>query len=193
MKSWARRMGLALLAMALVLAGADTLTAGVSREGIPDRYGLSILWGTMAEPVRGRTFFLANGFALLDYERVWGHRAPPGLRFKIEASLGGSADDRFRLMASAGIMAFQYLPLPKIRAVHPYIEAGVGLIYSDFRVRGQGLNVNFNPQAGLGFEVGRDEDRPWILALRVHHMSNGGLHPDNRGVNSGVIQIGRYF
>jgi hypothetical protein len=29
--------------------------------------------------------------------------------------------------------------------------------------------------------------------LRLHHVSNAGLHKDNRGINSVVLQVGFFF
>jgi hypothetical protein len=34
---------------------------------------------------------------------------------------------------------------------------------------------------------------PFFGAIRLSHISNAGLHDDNRGVNSVVIMIGRFF
>ena len=182
-----------IVALCAILAAPGHSTADDSKDGTPDRFGYSVIWGTVGDPLPNRSFFMVNVFTLMDYERVWSHPAPDELRFKVEASLGGSADQRFRPMLSAGILAFHYLPWMNWKSFKPYAEAGVGLIYSDFRVEGQALNLNFNPQAGLGAEMASGDGGSYFLALRIHHMSNGGLHRDNRGVNSGVVQFGRYF
>jgi lipid A 3-O-deacylase len=34
---------------------------------------------------------------------------------------------------------------------------------------------------------------PTWVSLRLHHISNAGLHRDNRGVNSVLLQAGWYF
>ncbi|RMH43391.1 MAG: acyloxyacyl hydrolase, partial [Gammaproteobacteria bacterium] len=74
----------------------------------------------------------------------------------------------------------------------PYIEGGIGLIYSDFQVAGQGLRFNFNPQLGIGLDRLTGETG-WFADLRLHHISNGNLHHDNRGINSLALVTGIYF
>jgi hypothetical protein len=34
---------------------------------------------------------------------------------------------------------------------------------------------------------------PWLIALRLHHVSNGSLYRDNRGIHSVGLQVGRFF
>jgi lipid A 3-O-deacylase len=51
----------------------------------------------------------------------------------------------------------------------------------------------FNSQLGLGTEGVTEIFGNFLAALRMHHLSNGGLHHDNRGVNSLILQIGRYY
>jgi hypothetical protein len=34
---------------------------------------------------------------------------------------------------------------------------------------------------------------PYFVTLRLSHISNAGLNDDNRGVNSVVMMIGRFF
>ena len=70
---------------------------------------------------------------------------------------------------------------------------GIGVIYTDFQVEGQGSRINFNPQFGIGAEFNLDSGGPFFSAIRLSHISNGGLHSDNRGVNSIVLVIGRFF
>ena len=75
----------------------------------------------------------------------------------------------------------------------PYIEGGINAIYTDWRVDGQGSNVNFNPQAGVGMEFFLGSGPPFLAALRLHHISNADLDDDNRSVNSVVFVFGRFF
>jgi hypothetical protein len=56
-------------------------------------------------------------------------------------------------------------------------------------VQGQSLRVNFNPQVGLGAEMGER----WLLTLRVHHLSNAGLSSPNVGVNSVLGMLALYL
>jgi hypothetical protein len=128
---------------------------------------------------------------LYDYEHVWLHDAPPGLGIRFEGTLGAAGGSEFsgaRLMTSAGFLAVYEFQRPPAGEARFYVEGGVGLIYTDFQREDQGLRVNFNPVAGLGWRWPRQ-----FLTLRLHHISNGGLHPENRGINSVVLGWGRYL
>jgi hypothetical protein len=154
-------------------------------------FGAGISVGTAYDP-ETIPFILATGFVLLDYDRVVWHRAPDPLRLKLEGSVGTSLGESDGIIASVGALASFILDIGSA-TVFPYGEAGIGFIYTDFRVAGQGSKFNFNPQAGLGLEF-RESGRPrgW-LALRVHHLSNSDLDDENRGINSVLLQAGTMF
>lgn len=157
-------------------------------EAVPDRFGGAVVFGHAYDP-EAIDFVLLSGVALFDYDRIWPHLAPEALRFKVEGSLGGTVESSKRGIASVNMLAFYYLDRLRTTALRPYAEAGIGLIYTDFRVSGQGLRINFNPQAGIGMELGEHG----FAAFRLHHLSNGDLYRDNRGINSVLLQVGRYF
>jgi hypothetical protein len=71
--------------------------------------------------------------------------------------------------------------------------ANIGGIYIQWKVDGQGSHLNFNPQLGLGTEFSSGDGATYLAAVRLHHFSNAGLKEDNRGVNSIVFVIGRFF
>jgi len=75
----------------------------------------------------------------------------------------------------------------------PYVEGGIGIIYTDFQLWGQGLRVNFNPQIGIGTEFSSGSSGSFFTAVRLHHISNGGLNHDNNGIDTLIILLGRYF
>lgn len=182
----------ALLGIAAGLVLALTFAPDAAAQEVPDRYGLGVSLGHAYDPDQ-IDFVQFSGFALFDYDRVWRHPAPEALRFKIEANAGVTTAPHVRAMVSANMFACYYLePLSTVR-LKPYAEAGIGLIYTDFRVSGQGWRVNFNPQAGVGTEIAAGDGPPWFAALRLHHLSNGGLYHENRGVNSVVLTVGRFF
>ncbi|MFA5514728.1 MAG: acyloxyacyl hydrolase [Desulfuromonadales bacterium] len=172
----------------LLLLFAALPAAARGEEKVATRFGGAAAFGHAYDP-ENIDFLLVSGVALFDYDRVWPHRAPPPLRFKVEATLGLTTAPRSRAMASGNMIALYYLDSLRTEALRPYAEAGIGLIYTDYRVAGQGLRINFNPQAGIGTEIGGD----WYAAFRIHHLSNANLHRDNRGSNSLLLQIGRYF
>jgi len=96
-------------------------------------------------------------------------------------------------MASASIFALYYLDRIAKGSFRPYVEGGIGGIYTEWKVDGQGSHLNFNPQLGIGTEFSVGTDATYLAALRLHHISNAGLKEDNRGANSIVFVIGRFF
>jgi hypothetical protein len=171
------------------------LHAEENRVYEPPQYGLSGLLGYTYDPSDDIYFTQISLCALYDYDRIWRHPAPAALRFKIEGSAGLAFPDSgmSRLISNANILALYYLNFWTNRNITPYVEAGIGLIYTDYTVDGQASRLNFNPQAGLGIEIKRKTGQTNFLALRMHHLSNGGLNNDNRGQNSIILMLGQYF
>jgi len=158
----------------------------------PEQVGSAVNLGFSYDPQPSSGFAQLSLMALYDYEQIMPHRAPDPLRFKFEGSLGVADDSRRRVFCSLNFFALYYLEFLQTSKIKPYLEAGAGIIYSDYQVDGQGLRINFNPQAGLGaeFELGA---RRWFGALRAHHVSNGDLYKENRGINSVLLQFGFYL
>lgn len=180
------------LVLGVFFAGAAPLHAA-SPWTEPERRTLGAVTGLSYDPGNSLRYYLVNGAVVYDYDRIWGHRAPETLRFKLDADLGvATLDDQPRGVASVGMQALYYLEGLGGAAFRPYAEAGIGLIYTDFQVHDQGLRLNFNPRFGVGAEFGGPQ-RPWFAALRMHHLSNGKLYRDNRGINAVLLQVGRTF
>lgn len=159
---------------------------------IPTTYGIAAVFAHAYDP-EDLDFNMINGFALFDYDRIFPHRAPDALRFKVEGAIGKTQGQDSDFIASAGILALLYLERLKTASFVPYVEAGIGLFYSDHRVEGQEYRLVFNPQAGVGFEVSMKQDWKLFSAFRLHHTSNGGLHKNNRGMNSILVMAGVVF
>jgi len=162
-------------------------------DQVPDRYGLATVIGYNYDPSENIVFGLISGFALYDYDKIWPHAAPEALRFKVEVSAGATLKNEKGAIVSAGFLALYYLDSLAGQDFRPYIEGGIGGIFTQWRVDGQGSKLNFNPQIGLGTEFSIGSGPPFLAALRLHHISNAGLDEDNRGVNSVVFVIGRFF
>jgi len=182
----------------LLVLGSAAMTPGKAIAASPllepERVGLALDCGQSYSP-NGVRYYLLTLSGLYDYSAVWHHAAPAALRFKLDASLGvaeGDAVAGTRGIAAAGFMALYYLDRWGGGDWRPYGEAGIGLIYTDFQVKDQGLRINFNPRFGIGCEFG-GPGRPWFAAVHAHHVSNGHLHRDNRGINSVVFELGHYF
>ena len=180
------------LLLCLFAASAVAAPAAAGDELEPTRYGVAVLSGMAYDP---DTFGigLVQGYALFDYDRVFWHEAPDDLRFRVEANLGLAGREGQRAIASINMLAFKYLDRFAMEGRRPYLEAGIGVIYTDFQVDGQGSRINFNPQAGAGMEWTCSDGHALQAGVRVHHISNGGLHEDNRGINSLLLTVGWLF
>lgn len=177
-----------------ILLGLLLLVSAVpaSAEPVATRYGLGLSGAIAYDPGGARDFLQLTGFALFDYESVWRHPAPEPLRFKLEGNAGVTTGPH-RAVVSVNMLAHYRLEGWGNPALLPYAEAGIGLIFSDYRVKEQGLRFNFNPQAGIGLQGRSGAWRDWFAAIRLHHVSNGELGDQNRGVNSALLQVGRLF
>jgi len=162
-------------------------------EGTDNRYALAMILGNTYDPSNNIDFYMLSGSVLYDYEKIWHHRAPDPLRFKVEYNIGIAREARTRLMTSLNIFALYYLNFFTDDEVRPYVEGGIGIIYTDFQVKGQGLKINFNPQIGIGAEFKTESTNIYFLSFRLHHISNGGIDKDNVGVNSVLLMFGRFF
>ena len=171
----------------------DTVAGEDSSNDVPNRYGLGMIIGNTYDPSGDIGFVLLSGFALFDYDKIWRHPAPEPLRFKVEASIGSTWTKEKEIMASAGIFALHFLDRFAGHGFRPYVEGGIGGIYTGWKVEGQGSHLNFNPQMGIGTEFSVGPAATYLAALRLHHISNAGLKKDNRGANSIVFVIGRVF
>jgi lipid A 3-O-deacylase len=164
-----------------------------SSRDIPNRYGMTVVTGNAYDPRNEITFVQISGFALFDHERIFPHKAPEALRFKIEGSLGSMTRPEKRLMVSANIFSLYYINALATKTLKPYVEGGIGGIYMDYLWEGQGARFNFNPQLGVGTEINAGSGNPFIMALRLYHVSNAGLRSDNRGLNAATLHLGRFF
>ncbi len=161
----------------------------------PTKYGMSGIFGYTYDPSDTTFFTQVSLCAVFDYDRVWHHRAPEALRFKVEGSSGLAylENGEARFITNANVFALYYLNSISSAVVTPYLEAGIGLIYTDYRVDEQAYRLNFNPQAGIGLEFRRKSGHTNFLAFRMHHLSNAGINSDNRGQNSVMVMFGQYF
>ena len=191
---WIRLFGAVLIFIVIFCESGMTPAQEKAKDEIPTRYGLAGILGHTFDPVSDINFLQISGFIMWDYDRVWHHWAPDPLRWKLEGTTGATTSPNTSAMISIGMMALYYLePLSTSRLL-PYVEGGIGIIYTDFQVEGQGSRFNFNPQIGIGTEFKRTgSDKPFFVTIRLSHISNAGLSSENRGVNSFLIMIGRFF
>ena len=175
-------------------AGSDRIRSFKEEVQLPDQYGMSVEYGYAFDPHEDDiTFLLARVFAIYDYGTVWRQNRPKALRFKVEGAIGSTLTPDNDLMISANMLALYYPGKLSERSLRPYLEGGIGVIYTEYRVKGQEYHFNFNPLLGVGCELPQQNGKNPFAAIRLHHLSNAGIGHDNRGVNSVELQVGRYF
>jgi hypothetical protein len=179
--------------LGVLLYAGKSLAEEPNKDNVNDRYGLGIILGNTYDPSNDIDFYMLSGSILYDYEKIWHHRAPDPLRFKVEYSMGMAREKKTYVMTSLNMFALYYLNFLDYDKITPYVEGGIGIIYTGFQVKGQGMKMNFNPQMGLGAEFKTESRNIYFLSFRLHHLSNGGINRDNRGVNSALLMIGRFF
>jgi lipid A 3-O-deacylase len=184
---------LVFMSMITINYGSFVLADDTTETTVPDRYGLAISFGQSYLPANDIGFYMVSGFGIFDYDRIWPHRAPDALRFKIELTLGLTSSDSNQFLVSSNIFALYELERLSTNTMKPFIEGGIGLIYTDFLVEGQGTRFNFNPQLGIGADWNLKGTPPFFTSLRLNHISNGGLHQNNQGINAVVLMMGWYF
>ena len=160
----------------------------------PEKIGVGLGGASIYDPEPNFGFVQLSLSAIYDYEEIMRHQAPDPLKFKLETNIGiADYSAGARILTSFNFYALYYLPKLTTKSFTPYIEGGAGIVYTDFQVDGQGLRVNFNPQAGIGGEWLLTSGRTIFGAIHAYHISNGGLNEDNRGLNGVLFQLGYYF
>ncbi|MEJ2200336.1 MAG: acyloxyacyl hydrolase [Desulfuromonadaceae bacterium] len=164
-----------------------------AEERDPTRYALTAGGGFSFSTHDDVDFVQLSLSALLDQDPLFQLQLPESLRFKLEGTVALTTEPDHRIMAGADMLALYFLDGLSSQWLRPYVEAGIGLAYTDFKVEGQGLRVNFRSQAGIGSEIQLGDGPPWFAAVRVQHLSNAGLDEDNAGINLICFQLGRFF
>lgn len=115
-------------------------------------------------------------------------------QFEINFGISGWYHDQDGEEAQSANPAFgfRYHFLPK-RTVDPYLEAGIGLLFSTDDVPSDGTSFNFTPRAGAGvlIKLGESETR-LDLGVRWHHISNASIDggDDNPARDSIMVYAG---
>lgn len=73
------------------------------------------------------------------------------------------------------------------RRIVPYLEGGIGLMYTGLDGLGLGSNILFSDNVGLGL---RFAETGWSVGYRYRHISHAGLWADsNSGMNTHYLTI----
>ena len=78
--------------------------------------------------------------------------------------------------------------------IAPFIEGGVGVVYTTQHTHEQGTQYNFLPQIGAGIQCFLNKSFALTGGYRFRHMSNAGLDDDNSGIDHHFVLVGiSYF
>lgn len=179
--------------LVLIMLATPALAAETARIDVPNHYGITITGGNTYDPNSRISLVQITGFALFDHEKIFPHTAPDSLRVKFELSMGALMRPERRVVASAHIFSLYYINVLTTETLRPYVEGGIGGIYTDYRWTGQGTRFNFNPQLGIGTEIKTSMGDTYMLSARLFHVSNAGFNKRNRGLNAVTLSLGRFF
>jgi hypothetical protein len=74
--------------------------------------------------------------------------------------------------------------------LRPWIEAGVGIAWSDLRGLNLGSRILFSDQVGVGFDLPTPGGKLLAVGYRLRHLSHAGLWADaNSGINTHFILL----
>ena len=106
-----------------------------------------------------------------------------------EGMLGGAVNPGGRVL---GYTALFRLEGRTRRNTKPLLDWGGGVIDTTLSDHAYELNghLQFNPQAGIGFEHFFSPQRAFVVEYRFLHLSNAGIVGPNKGVQCSVLTVG---
>jgi len=75
------------------------------------------------------------------------------------------------------------------KSFQPYVYAGGGPAFTRASIPGTSSEIRGTYQAGVGLEMEKN-GRKYIIDIRFHHMSNGGIEKPNDSLNSTKLLFG---
>jgi hypothetical protein len=192
MKSW-RQQVLGWLVMVLGVAGALPVQAedllpqpGTWALGVRSGYSIGLSKHAEMVPVN-----LRIGYTLFKGQK-W--VIPPGA-FEIAVEPFGSAITSIRPQHSGSMELGLGLPVLTYyfnlgNHLAPYVEGGLGLLYTDLRGYHLGGRFSFMETLGAGVAYSLSDNLVLNAGWRYRHISNAGLYKDNVGLNSGIFLAG---
>lgn len=176
--------GICLIAISLAHSNADALEKSVS-----------VQLGNIVTPsdYNDTHFALITVGFIKPYTLFRSEPAHDKLKTVLEFSVGAANGSEDGTIVSGAVLARRFFNNAPGKSIRPYIEGGIGIIYTGFKIPGQGVKVNFNPVIGVGLDYTNESRQRYFAALRMNHISNGNLHRENRGINSVIISFGSYF
>jgi len=74
--------------------------------------------------------------------------------------------------------------------IEPYVEVGVGMLYSDLKHFSLGSRILFEADGAVGVQLPFWERFAASAGYRFRHISNAGQSPSNPGLNGNIFAIG---
>ncbi|MBM4257113.1 MAG: acyloxyacyl hydrolase [Deltaproteobacteria bacterium] len=196
MRNW-RRWGLSCLVALGILCGSEVVhaedvlpKAGTWELGLRTGY----IWG-LRKHAEMIPINLRIGYTV--FKGQWGF-IPAGA-FEISAEPFASVIHSIRpgkhgdIELGLGLPVFTYYFDTGTRLA-PYIEGGLGLLYTDLRGYSLGGHFSFMENIGVGASYFFNKNLAFNAMWRYRHISNANLYDDNAGLDSGVILAGfSYF
>jgi opacity protein-like surface antigen len=192
-----RRWGLGWLVATLMLWGitplyaADPLPqAGTWNTGLRTGYSIGLRKHAEMVPVN-----LHIGYSVWKGQKWF---LPPGA-LEIAAEPFASAISSIRPSTSGSIELGLGLPVLTYyfdlgMRIYPYLEGGLGLLYTDLRGYHLGGHFSFMENVGAGISYFVRDDLALNVGWRYRHISNANLYKDNAGLDSGIFLAGfSYF
>jgi lipid A 3-O-deacylase len=172
------------LLLTLTVAGLYGPSTVPAQAQLIDRYGLSAGFGTNFHPpdTQVRMIYL-DPYISHDFGNSW--------RGNLEAFIGTTLAPENRL--AVGLTPLLEYALDAFSLPNWFVEAGIGLFYTDVRVPGFGSSWVFSPQAGVGRLFKIDSRHSFTIRLRYHHLSNAYLAKENTSIDSLLFMVGIDF
>ena len=161
----------------LLLSGGQSPTTSHGR----DVFRSAELEVTCPWPLLERLLPGARGGAAITYNAIRQARSWFGYQF-------GEPDDRVTAVSSFFFARRSWLAESAV--ARPYVELGIGPMWSNRRVPAATSRLNFESRVGFGSII-RSGREPIYLGYRFEHISNAGIVSRNPGVNLHSVVLGR--
>jgi len=103
-------------------------------------------------------------------------------------------DKRSGSLELGGVLPFVVYYFDLGYGIYPYIEGGLGALYTDLRGYSLGGHFSFMEMLGTGVTYFLNENIALNVGWRFRHISNAGLYKNNAGLNTDTIMGGvSYF
>lgn len=185
-------VGMQVLGLGATAGGEERLRAGMKDLALVGAYSVSHnLTGTVKpDTVTGFQLIPHLGYVVTD------ERGEGWLRGNFEV-LAEPTLLRLEAKESATLVGLAVLGrwvFATSSVIHPYLEAGVGVLNGDAGLIQTQCDVNFLLEGGTGAMLFVSEATALTVGYRFQHISNGGRCSPNFGLNSSMFIVGvSYF